>query len=103
MIRKSIAALGAVVLALALGACTPRTETYYADTCPPGYALRGLQCYPLHTGYWQGHYYAPSPLRATRVQRTRPVTVREKTVVKQRSGGFFGTRSKTTTYRSTRR
>jgi hypothetical protein len=102
MIRKSIAALGAVVVALALGACSPRYETYYADSCPPGYHLRGMQCLPVHSGYWQGHYYPATPLRPTRVQRTRPVTVREKTVVKQKTGGWFsGTRSKTTTYRST--
>ena len=88
----------ALVAVLGLGACTPRTEVYYADTCPPGYVLRGMQCLPAHSGYWQGHYYPSTPLRPTRVQRTRTV---EKTVVKSKSGGIFGTRSKTTTFRST--
>jgi hypothetical protein len=102
MKRKATALLLVLVGALTLGACAPRYETYSVDTCPPGYALRGLQCHPLHPGYWQGHYYPTTPMRPTRVQRTRPVTVREKTVVKQKTGGWFsGTRSKTTTYRST--
>jgi hypothetical protein len=94
--RKPFAALAALVLVAALGACTP-TETYFTDTCPPGYHLRGMQCLPDHSGFWQGHYYPATPLRPTRVERVRPV-VREKTVVKQRTG-IFG--SKTTTYRST--
>lgn len=98
MLRKLTAALAALGTAAALSACGPTTETYFADSCPAGYHLRGVQCLPDHVGYWQGHYYSPTPMRPTRVQRTRPLVVREKTVVKERRG-LFG--SKTTTYRST--
>lgn len=100
MLRKTLVAVLALGTAASLAACGPTTETYFADTCPAGYHLRGVQCLPDHAGYWQGHYYPATPMRPVRVQRTRPVVVREKTVVKQRTGIFGG--SKTTTYRSTR-
>lgn len=98
MRRKATALLLVLVALFGLGACTPDTETYYADTCPPGYRLVGTgQCYPFHTGYYLGHYYPTTILRATRVSRTRTVS---RTSITSRRSLFGGTR---TTIRSSSR